>query len=282
MLTLAGFIFAVCAVATVLLYFLWKRNRQLRAMQKILREQKRMELLTYVVRGISHELSQPLGAITQTLYDTRRDVATLGEGRARLSDERYSEIVAAIDADLRTIARSKDTIGDLVGSFRNSIRDNATDREAEFDLLERLDDIVKVVRPGVKSNIEIVVDCPPGLTVRTYPLLFGQVVTNLVSNADQHAFPDPASTGNRIGIVCRAVEGDLTMKCVDNGIGIPPGELEHLRQPFVSKKQTNLGLGLSLVGNIVEMYMNGAVAFSSGDGGGLAVTVTIPDCIVKK
>ncbi len=279
-LTVAGFILVVCAVVSVLLYFLWKRNRQLRFMQKKLIEQKRMELLTYVVRGISHELSQPLGAITQTLYDTRRDVATLREGRQRLSDERYAEIVGNIDSDLKTITRGKDTIGDLVASFRNTIRDNVTDHETEFNLRARLDDIVKVVRPGIKSNIELEIDCPTDLTVRTYPLLFGQVVTNLVSNADQHAFPDPDSTDNRIRIVCRAADGDLVMKCADNGTGIPVGELEHLRQPFVSKKQTNLGLGLSLVGNIVELYMNGSVTFSSD--GGLTVTVTIPDCIVKK
>jgi signal transduction histidine kinase len=279
-LTFAGLILAVCAVVSLLSYFLWKRNRQLRFMQAKLIEQKRMELLTHVVRGISHELSQPLGSITQTLYDTRRDVATLQKGRAHLSDERYDELVAGVAADLGVIARGKESISDLVTSFRNTIRENVIDPEAEFNLLNKLEDIVKVLRPGIKPNIGIETDCPPGLTVRTFPLLFSQVVTNLISNAGQHAFPDSDSPDDRIRLECRASGRDLVVRCVDNGIGIPEGELERLCQPFVSKRRSNLGLGLSLVKNIVEQYMNGTIAFASD--GGLAVTVTIPSSIVKK
>jgi signal transduction histidine kinase len=279
-LMFAGGILAVCAVVSVLLYFLWKRNRQLRFMQAKLIEQKRMELLTHVVRGISHELSQPLGSITQTLYDTRRDVATLQKGRAHLSDEQYDELTAGIAADLGVIARGKESISDLVTSFRNTIRENVIDPEAEFNLLAKLEDIVKVLRPGIKSNVEIEVDCPPSLTVRTYPLLFSQVVTNLISNAGQHAFPDSDSPDDRIRVVCRESGRDLIVRCVDNGVGIPGDELERLCQPFVSKKRTNLGLGLSLVKNIVEQYMNGTITFASDHG--LAVTVTIPDSVIKK
>ncbi len=280
MLAATGSILAVCAVVSVLLYSLWKRNRQLRQMQKRLIEQKRMELLTYVVRGISHELSQPLGSITQTLYDTRRDVALLGRGREHLSEEQYARTVAGIEADIGTITRGKDAISDLVASFRNTIRDNVTDHEAEFNLKARLDDILRVVRPVIKSNIDLSVECPPDLVVRTYPLLFGQVVTNLVSNADQHAFPDSEAASDRIRIVCRASDRDLVVKCIDNGVGVPEAELERLCQPFVSQKRTNLGLGLSLVKNIVELYMNGSITFSSD--GGLTVRVLVPGCIVKR
>ncbi len=279
-LVVAGLILVVCAVVSVLLYYLWKRNRQLRLMQRRLIEQKRMELLTHVVRGISHELSQPLGSITQTLYDTRRDVAELAAGREAISPERYDALVAGIATDLGVIARGKEAIGDLVTSFRNTIRENVVDPEAEFNLADRLDDIVKVVRPGIKSNITLEVDCPAGIKVRTYPLLFSQVVTNLVSNAAQHAFPESDSPKDRIRVVCRAVDRDLVVRCVDNGIGIPPGELERLCQPFVSKKRTNLGLGLSLVKNIVEQYMNGTIVFTSDHG--LTVTVTIPGCVTRK
>jgi signal transduction histidine kinase len=276
----SGLVLVVCAVVSVLSYSLWKRNRQLRFMQKKLIEQKRMELLTHVVRGISHELSQPLGSITQTLYDTRRDVAELQKGRGALSDERYDELVGGVATDLGVITRGKDAISDLVTSFRNTIRENVIDPEAEFNLLARMEDILKVTRPGIKSNVSIEVDCPPTLAVRTFPVLFSQVVTNLISNAGQHAFPDSDSTDDLIRVVCRAEGRDLVVKCVDNGIGIPAGELERLCQPFVSKKQTNLGLGLSLVKNIVEQYMNGTIAFASERG--LTVTVTIPDCVIKR
>ncbi len=252
--------------------------QELRFVQKKLIEQKRMELLTYVVRGISHELSQPLGSITQTLYDTFKDVDRLGAGQTALSGDEYDATVKNVRADLVTIAQSKDAISDLVNSFRNTIRENIIDPEAEFNLSQKLDDIVKVLRPNIKSNINLEVDCPPELAIRSFPLLFSQVVTNLVSNANQHAFPDSESPGDTVRIVCRAAGKNLILQCIDNGIGIPENELDKLCQPFVSKKQSNLGLGLSLVKNIVEQYMRGEISFSSHQG--LTATVVMPGCVI--
>jgi sensor histidine kinase len=254
--------------------------QQLQFVQKKLIEQKRMELLTYVVRGISHELSQPLGSITQTLYDSFKDIETLDAKPGKLPEEQYRTIVKNLDADLRTISRSKDTISDLVNSFRNTIKENIIDPETEFNLSQKLDDIVKVIRPTIKSNINLEVDCDPTMVIRTFPLLFSQVMTNLISNANQHAFPNSEDPADTIRIVCKASGSNLVVKCTDNGVGIPESELDLLCQPFVSKKQTNLGLGLSLVKNIVEQYMKGEIGFSSGNG--LTVTVTIPDCIIEQ
>ncbi len=286
-------ILPICIIVIVLLYFLNRQNKklrkalsdnamqyeQLRFVQKKLIEQKRMELLTYVVRGISHELSQPLGSITQTLYDTFKDIETLGGGKNKLSDEAYDTIVKNLNSDMLTISRSKDAISDLVNSFRNTIKENVIDPETDFNLSQKLDDIVKVVKPAIKSNINLIVDCDPDMVIRTFPLLFGQVLTNLISNADQHAFPNSDDPNDTIRIVCKGSGKNLIIRCIDNGIGVSENEMDKLCQPFVSKKQTNLGLGLSLVKNIVEQYMKGEIGFASDNG--LTVTVVIPDCIIK-
>ncbi len=299
-------ILLVCIAVIVLLYFLNRQNNKLKKARSVLKlrneeleaaaldnarqyqelqfvqkrliEQKRMELLTYVVRGISHELSQPLGSITQTLYDTFKDINTLATRKHQLPDEEYDLIVENLNADLSTISRSKDAISDLVNSFRNTIKENIIDPETDFNLSHKLDDIVKVIRPTIKSNIHLVVDCDPEMVIRTFPLLFSQVLTNLISNANQHAFPNSDDPNDTVHITCTASGRNLIIKCIDNGIGIPENELDRLCQPFVSKKQTNLGLGLSLVKNITEQYMKGEISFSSGNG--LTVTVVIPGCII--
>ncbi len=295
----------VCIAITVLLYFLHRQNKklkkarsvlklrneeleenradlelqyqQLQFVQKKLIEQKRMELLTYVVRGISHELSQPLGSITQTLYDTFKDIETLGGGKDKLPDKEYDAIVKNLKSDMLTISRSKDAISDLVNSFRNTIKENVIDPETDFNLSQKLGDIVKVIKPTIKSNIQLVVDCDPDMVVRTFPLLFSQVLTNLISNANQHAFPNSDDPNDTIHIICKASGKNLVIKCIDNGVGVPENELDRLCQPFVSKKKTNLGLGLSLVKNIMEQYMKGEISFVSENG--LTVTVVIPNCI---
>jgi len=253
---------------------------ELHFIQQKLIEQKRVELLTYVVRGISHELSQPLGSITQILFETFKDINTLRDEKGTLSDEDYVNIVKNINSDLVTISQSKDTISDLVNSFRNTIKENIIDPEADFILRQRIEDIVKVIKPNIKSNINLIVDCDENIIIRSFPLLFGQVITNLISNANQHAFPNSNDSGDTVSIVCKDYGNDLIVQCIDNGIGIPDNELDKLCQPFVSKKQSNLGLGLSLVKNIVEQYMKGVVRFSSDKG--LTATVVIPNCIIKK
>lgn len=252
---------------------------ELHFIQQKLIEQKRMELLTYVVRGVSHELSQPLGSITQTLFETFKDIDKLKTEGQVLDGEEYAFIVDNIKSDLVTISQSKDTISDLVTSFRNMIKENIVDPEVDFNLKLRLEDIVKVLKPNIKSNIQLSVECDESIVIRSFPLLFGQVITNLISNSNQHAFPDSDSTDNSIKIQCQVAGRDLIIKCIDNGVGIPDGELEKLCQPFVSKSSANLGLGLSLIKNIVEQYMRGEIRFSSDNG--LVVTVMIPNCIVK-
>ncbi len=253
---------------------------ELHFIQQKLIEQKRVELLTYVVRGISHELSQPLGSITQTLFETFKDINTLKEEKDTLPNEEYYNIVKNINSDLVTISQSKDTISDLVNSFRNTIKENIIDPEADFNLKQRIEDIIKVIKPNIKSNINLFVDCNEDIVIRSFPLLFGQVITNLISNANQHAFPNSNDPEDSVCIVCKDYGKDLIVECIDNGIGIPENELDKLCQPFVSKKQSNLGLGLSLVKNIVEQYMKGEIRFSSEKG--LTVTVIIPNCIIKK
>ena len=253
---------------------------ELHFIQQKLIDQKRVELLTYVVRGISHELSQPLGSITQTLFETFKDITILKDEKGTLSDEEYYNIVKNINSDLVTISRSKETISDLVNSFRNTIRENIIDPEADFNLKQRIDDIIKVVKPNIKSNINLTVDCDENIVIRSFPLLFGQVITNLISNANQHAFPNSNNPEDAVRVVCKNSGKNLIVQCIDNGIGIPDNELDKLCQPFVSKKQSNLGLGLSLVKNIVEQYMKGDIRFSSDNG--LTATVVIPDCIIKK
>ena len=307
-LTLVFLALSICVTVTVLLYFLNRQNKKLkkarsalklrneeleenrtnlesqyetlRLMQKKLIEQKRMELLTYVVRGISHELSQPLGSITQTLFDSFKDIEALASGKGGLTDLQYRTIVDNLRSDLTTISRSKNAISELVMSFRNMIKDNIMDPIVEFNLKEKLDDIVKVIKPNIKSNVNLEVECSANLIVCTYPLLFSQVITNLISNSNQHAFPYSDDPGNTICIVCGTIGQNLIVKCADNGIGIPESEFDRLCQPFVSKKQSNLGLGLSLVKNIVEQYMKGDIGFESDEG--LTVTITIPDCLVKR
>jgi two-component system sensor histidine kinase AtoS len=61
----------------------------------------------------------------------------------------------------------------------------------------------------------------------------------------------------------------------DEGVGIPPEELDRLFQPFHGTFARGTGLGLAIVHRIVTDY-NGEIHVSSKPGGGTTVSVRLP------
>ncbi|MCI0725645.1 MAG: ATP-binding protein, partial [Chloroflexi bacterium] len=111
-----------------------------------------------------------------------------------------------------------------------------------------------------------------------------QVLVNLLSNAVKFT-----PNGGEIGL---EVSGDQAGQAVsftvwDTGIGIAPGEMRRLFQPFVqldsrpSRHYTGTGLGLSLVYRMTEMH-GGGVAVASQVAQGSRFTVTFPWTLNQK
>jgi PAS domain S-box-containing protein len=102
-----------------------------------------------------------------------------------------------------------------------------------------------------------------------------QVFLNLMSNAVK--FTDK---GN-VGIHVRCSEDFLTLKVVDSGIGIDPKNFPLLFQAFKqvdsssTRAKQGLGLGLSIVKNLVELH-GGEVLVDSKLGEGSEFTVHLP------
>jgi signal transduction histidine kinase len=61
----------------------------------------------------------------------------------------------------------------------------------------------------------------------------------------------------------------------DEGVGIPPEELDRLFQPFHGTFAQGSGLGLAIVHRIVSDY-NGEISVSSEKGAGTSVSVHLP------
>ncbi|MBI2509392.1 MAG: two-component sensor histidine kinase, partial [Betaproteobacteria bacterium] len=80
--------------------------------------------------------------------------------------------------------------------------------------------------------------------------------------------------------VATAVEGArAVVEVLDRGPGIPPGEVEHMLQPFTRLDRARLGagtgLGLAIVARIARLH-GGSVKLLPRDGGGLRARVELP------
>ncbi|MGH7127507.1 MAG: PAS domain S-box protein, partial [Planctomycetaceae bacterium] len=104
-----------------------------------------------------------------------------------------------------------------------------------------------------------------------------QVVTNLLNNAVKYTEP-----GGRISLSVQR-SGPAVEVCVaDTGIGIEPEFLPHVFDLFtqenrsLDRAQGGLGVGLTLVGDLVDLHGGTVEAFSEGSGRGSRFVVRLP------
>jgi CheY-like chemotaxis protein/anti-sigma regulatory factor (Ser/Thr protein kinase) len=108
-----------------------------------------------------------------------------------------------------------------------------------------------------------------------------QVVWNLLSNAIKFT-----PRGGRVQIAHRKVGSQVEISVSDTGQGIPKDFLPHVFDRFrqadssITRHKGGLGLGLSIVRNIVEMHGGSVSAFSEGEGCGSVFTVRLPMAVL--
>jgi len=109
------------------------------------------------------------------------------------------------------------------------------------------------------------------------PSRLEQVVSNLLTNAIKFT---PA--GGKIQVLLRRVGGLAEITVSDNGEGIDPEFLPHVFERFrqadssYTRRHGGLGIGLSIVRQLVESHRGTVEASSRGPGQGATFTVKLP------
>ena len=183
------------------------------------------------------------------------------------------------------LSAEQEQLMDIV--LRESERLNATIRSflayarpqrfqiARFDVRRALNDAALLLRNSaeVQEAHEILVDVPASeLWYEADEGQIKQIVWNLATNG-LRAMP----TGGRLNLAARLdVDADAVVISVhDEGVGIPPEEVDGLFQPFHGSFAKGSGLGLAIVRRIVTDY-NGEIQVSSQPGAGTTVAVRLP------
>src|SRR5207342_1815806 len=106
---------------------------------------------------------------------------------------------------------------------------------------------------------------PESLLLDADPVRLAQVVGNLLTNSAKYT----EANGN-IRLMAHREGDEAVLTVRDNGIGIAPDMLPHIFELFVqadhstTKAQGGLGIGLTLVKNLVEMHDGSVEAHSAG------------------
>lgn len=118
---------------------------------------------------------------------------------------------------------------------------------------------------------------PIGIELDSFPGPLGQVLQNLIDNAFTHAFSEHTGT-----LELRAGPADevgwLRIEVADDGIGIPPQNIEQVFDPFFTTRrgQGGCGLGLHLAHQLTSEVLGGHLSVHSEVGAGTCFTLEIP------
>jgi signal transduction histidine kinase len=175
------------------------------------------------------------------------------------------------------MSESSVRIRNIVERLKNFARRDRENLEGEINLNEVIRGAVAILnheivkgchnfRLDLEKNLPMVKGCAQQLE---------QVVLNLILNSLQ-ALPDK-SKEIRIATLVNRDTGTVEMRVTDEGVGMTPGVMSRLSEPFFSTKLDagGLGLGLSISASIIRDH-HGTLDFASEVGKGTTARITLP------
>ncbi len=248
--------------------------------RKELVESEKLASLGGLVAGVAHEINTPVGiAVSTASFLSDRTEATRQALAAGALDPREAEkyLREAAQSSQLLLSNAK-RAAQLVQSFKQLAVDQVIDDRRRFDLGESINEAVQSLRPRItEAGATLHIECPNGITMESYAGPFGQVLTNLILNALQHAF-EPSAFGS-ITITAALETGDeVELTLADNGKGVPAALHEKIFEPFFTTRRGlgGSGLGLYIVHSLVTRKLGGNIHVSSAAGQGTTFTIRIP------
>jgi signal transduction histidine kinase len=210
---------------------------------------------------LGHELRNPLSPIFTALQLMR-----LRGGDVMLKER------TIIERQVKHMARLVDDLLDVSRVARGKV---ALSR-APIEMAEVLSKALETVSPALEERAhQLSVSVPArGLMVDGDDERLAQVFANLLNNAAK--FTEP---GGRIQIVAEARDGRARISVRDNGVGIDASQLPHIFDMFVQARdgaRGGLGIGLSIVRNLVALHGGTVTARSDGPGRGSEFIIELP------
>jgi nitrogen fixation/metabolism regulation signal transduction histidine kinase len=226
------------------------REHELFVLRQLTVELHRQEVRTWkkVIRVISHELNNSLAPVA-SLAHSGGELIKMGK-----HDQ--------LEKVFRTIAERAKHLEQFIQGYARFAKLPAPRLEsiAWAQLVERL-----------RSQLAFAVDgALPEQPGRFDPAQLEQALVNLLANAHESGSPASAIT-----LRVRRAGAAVAIEVGDRGPGMSETVLANALLPFYSTKRGGTGLGLALVREIAEAH-GGRVALANREGGGLTVTITIP------
>ena len=213
---------------------------------------------------LAHELRNPLAPIVSSLEVIRRSSDPSQLERAREVAQRQARHMVRLIDDLLDLSRiSRGTI---------------VLQRVPMPLAAAIESAIETSRPllDARQHVLEVARLDPKLVVDGDATRLAQVFSNLLNNAARYTEP-----GGTVAVAMRREGDEAVVSVSDSGIGIAAEQLESVFEMFVQADRTleggsGLGIGLTLVRQLVVLHGGSVAAESAGPGQGSCFTVRLP------
>lgn len=215
---------------------------------------------------LAHELRNPLAPISNALHIMRmpnvpRNVMEMSEG---IMERQLAQMVRLVDdlMDVSRISRGKINLQKekiVLADVINSALETAS------SLIEDNSHTISVSLPEEDVWLE-------GDFTR-----LAQIFSNILTNSIKYTDP-----GGKIHVSATRSNNDIVVEITDNGIGIAADQIPHIFDIFaqvdsaIDRARGGLGIGLTLVKNLVELHGGTVAVRSEGLGKGSTFSVGLP------
>jgi PAS domain S-box-containing protein len=219
---------------------------------------------------LSHELRSPLNTVL---------------GWAQILAQR-ADLDEPCRRAIQTIERSARVQAQMIADLLDISRIVAKKLQLELDIV----DFKSVVESAVSAaalgrtdtSVELACELPElDVPVSGDAARLQQIVANLLNNAVKFT-----PSGGKIRVRLESADREAVLTVSDNGVGIHPGQLAHVFDPFrqaaadINHRKGGLGLGLAIARQLAEAHGGRVDAHSDGPGCGSSFTVRLPQAPV--
>ena len=234
--------------------------------RKVAKSQEANRTKSEFLAAMSHELRTPLNAI-----GGYADLLLVGVG-GEISEQQRQYLTRIRGSQQHLLA----IINDLLNFSRVEAGQLVYDI-GPSSMCEVLETVTPMITPQANAKgIKVVL--PTGVEVFALAdtSKVEQILINLLSNAVKFT-----PTGGRIELSCQRVADRVALQVLDTGIGIPPGDVESIFEPFVqvgrslTSPHEGTGLGLAISRDLAKA-MHGELLVESELGKGSRFTLWLP------
>lgn len=252
---------------------------QLAATSEALLQSERLASLGRLAAGMAHEIKTPVASSLSCATDLQRATQALSERLAAgpLTSAAIQDYFQQAASSSELLAANARVVEQLMRSLEQVAADQTGEARRKFRLRAYLLELIQSLQSELKrSAMQIDVRCPDGIEMDSYPGALAQVLTQLLLNAQRHAFEE--GVAGLVAIEVSQVGEQLEMSITDKGRGIAPEHLNKVFDPFFTTQRQagGSGLGLNRVHQLLTHTLGGQVQVRSQLGQGTQFLITLP------